>query len=532
MTPILLLTAALAADTGSAEDVLVFTESRPVRIRLHLTIEGRPFDRAWDAYLDTLFDALDADRDGSLTSKELRCALHPQQFLQILQGASAIDPAPAPEFRELARAPGASSATRQDFKDYYRRAGVGPLHVEVGTRQGKADPLSELLWRHLDQDKDGKLSRQELEAAPETLHKFDRDDDESVSLPELLPFGGAPGYVFRPYLLGPHSRVESAASPFVHVGPDDTPAGLARKALARFDKDGDGKLGRGEAALGDKDGLSADDLTKWFEGPPDLEADVAFARDDGGDVVAARPGTKPSAPLVKVRGGGAALALRGSQVALLPGFPVPPPREVARRGARELFAKADQNKDEFLDGREVYAPPFEFVSLMRVADTDGDDRLAKKEVEAFLELQAKALAGSVLLSVADRGRTLFEVIDADQDGRLGRRDLRSAWDAVAAWDRDGDGRLGRDEVPQQIHLAVSHARPRAGERAVEAPGYGAAQKPPQRAQGPVWFRKMDRNGDGDVSPREFLGTAEQFRRLDADGDGLLSPEEADRAGNK
>ncbi len=40
---------------------------------------------------------------------------------------------------------------------------------------------------------------------------------------------------------------------------------------------------------------------------------------------------------------------------------------------------------------------------------------------------------------------------------------------------------------------------------------------------------MDRNRDGDLSRREFLGTDEKFRRIDADGDGLISIEEAERA---
>ena len=48
------------------------------------------------------------------------------------------------------------------------------------------------------------------------------------------------------------------------------------------------------------------------------------------------------------------------------------------------------------------------------------------------------------------------------------------------------------------------------------------------ARGPVWFQKMDRNRDGDVSRKEFLGTDEQFRAIDANGDGLISVEEAER----
>ena len=47
---------------------------------------------------------------------------------------------------------------------------------------------------------------------------------------------------------------------------------------------------------------------------------------------------------------------------------------------------------------------------------------------------------------------------------------------------------------------------------------------------PIWFTQMDRNSDGDISRREFLGTAAQFRQFDTDGDQLIDAEEAARAG--
>jgi hypothetical protein len=43
---------------------------------------------------------------------------------------------------------------------------------------------------------------------------------------------------------------------------------------------------------------------------------------------------------------------------------------------------------------------------------------------------------------------------------------------------------------------------------------------------------MDRNGDGVISPWEFVGPPEVFRKLDSNGDGVISPDEAARAGGR
>ena len=58
-------------------------------------------------------------------------------------------------------------------------------------------------------------------------------------------------------------------------------------------------------------------------------------------------------------------------------------------------------------------------------------------------------------------------------------------------------------------------------------GPGAPPPPAKPARGPAWFRKMDVNGDGDVSRREFLGSKEDFDRIDTDHDGIITLEEAE-----
>jgi len=43
---------------------------------------------------------------------------------------------------------------------------------------------------------------------------------------------------------------------------------------------------------------------------------------------------------------------------------------------------------------------------------------------------------------------------------------------------------------------------------------------------PDWFRNMDRDTDGRVSRKEFIGTDEQFEKIDTDRDQFISLAEA------
>ena len=543
---------------AEAQDLFFFDDTRPIFVRLHIRIAGRPFQTSWNSYLDKLFEFLDANGDGVLAKNELAHAPSPQQFLQQLQGIVAVEPDAAPPFREVDTAPAdipspyplplrkggegrVRGVTRRELKSYYHRAGVGALQLQFGQRQAGEDVLSDVLFRLLDRDHDGKLSKQELAAAASALRPLDVDDDETITVAELLDQRPAGGFVFRAPL---SSGKES--SPAVLLEQGDSPDRLVHQLLRRYDHDHDNKLIRAEIGLDketfdqldrNRDGaLDPAELAEWPRGEPDLELiiDCGTNSAEQAIMVVPRPDgtTRPLAStLQRTRYGTLLLLLPDTQIEFQingdGGSPIS--LRANRQEMLEKFKGADLNQNGYLEDKEVYQDPFELVGLLRLADRDGDGRVSAKEFREYLDLQEKVLQHGMVLTVADRGRTLFELLDADHDGRLGPRELQSASQRVCRWDRNGAGCITRADVPRQFLLTFSQGRAGGSSNMVGAPGYGPALRSVARSRGPLWFRKMDRNRDGDLSRREFLGTAAQFRLLDTDGDGFISVEEAEAA---
>src|SRR5690349_9683134 len=66
---------------ADVQDVVFFSEARPILFRLHLEVDGKPYTARWEEYLRKLFTYLDRDGDGVLDKDEAARAPMPQQLL-------------------------------------------------------------------------------------------------------------------------------------------------------------------------------------------------------------------------------------------------------------------------------------------------------------------------------------------------------------------------------------------------------------------------------------------------------------------
>jgi Ca2+-binding EF-hand superfamily protein len=200
------------------------------------------------------------------------------------------------------------------------------------------------------------------------------------------------------------------------------------------------------------------------------------------------------------------------------------PEEVLKR----QFKSADADNNGYLD-----EPEFQRVGqpgqLLGELDRDKDGKLFPEELVATMAPIVGAASRQINLTITDGGRDMFRILDSTGDGRLSVREFRAMADRAALWDRDDDGRIALAEVPQQYRLSTAWGRGDlfgVGSAAVAVASGAVTPAAPRTQTGPVWFQRMDRNGDGDLSRREFLGTPEDFQKLDKNADALISPDEA------
>jgi Ca2+-binding EF-hand superfamily protein len=531
-----------ASGPETVQDVIFLGENRPIFLRLRMTLGDRPFRTAWMDSVKAMHAFLDRDNNGTVTKEEAdRGAL--ATLVRVANGGATAMPR-----GDLDNHPKDGIVSIDELSDALRTA-LGPFRVQVGKlASGKTDALFE----HLDRDKDGKLARAELAGAASSLHRLDLDDDEQIDGMELEPFTDPTTMQMDDM---PGRRRPISSPPVIELTPDDSSLRPVRQLLAKYDKGvakkalaGDNRLTNGEfpidpkafaAADADSDAaLDTEELRRFLARvTPDIELTVTLSADASGSasVAVAGAGSKPLPPWAKVKQlGGGDIELSADEVRL----------EVhvedgagavadAKRSFMAQFEAGDTDNNGYLEKTELTKDkdhPSPLAGLFDILDRDGDGKLYPKELEDFVERQSRAARDRMVLTASDQGRAIFSILDLNRDRRLGIREVRGTLDRVTTWDRDGDGRITADEIPHYYQLTLGRANLAAvgASRFVAAGPMNLPEVDPTQS-GPTWFRRMDRNRDGDVSAREFRGPKAQFDRLDRDKDGLIDPSEAANA---
>lgn len=523
------------------QDLIVFTDARPLFVRMHVTIDGRPFRLVWRDFLIKVFGELDQNLDGVLNKEEASRVpeLDSVDLRFRVANPRATVSSPVADV--------AGNVTREAFLAHFEKTDGAPFTTRIG--QGRSQ-FSTALFALLDTNHDQRLSADELRGAEASLRRRDYDDDEIITDQEILPgqngLGGA--IVIDRAMDGITGR-----SPFVFViMPSGPTTEVADALLARYDTNKDGML---SVAVGDSselrqdadslahldlDGdrsLSRDELGRFASRLPDLELSHAVQPGNAGDKLAAvapdgapafalSPTTLPDGNLM-VDAGDARLEFR---------------RVDTRNAAvvRQVsigqipFQALDRDNNGYIDDREAGQTQF-IVGVFKAMDRDGDGKIFKEEFEAYYQRQNAAAATRVSLEVTDEGQQLLELIDKDRDGRLTLRELRTAAELLEKSDTDHDGSLAGSEIPRRLRLELARGTAANNPFARQVIAAGGMRSQPARSNttstGPSWFRRMDRNRDGDLSPREFLGPREDFDRLDANHDGLIDAKEAEASAN-
>lgn len=513
----------------STREVVYFGPAGPVRIRLHLAINGRSADAAWTDAINGLFAFRDKDNDGFLNASERAPLVGPTRGArEILQeGVYNIQPL------RLTFSQKDEKINRAAFVEAVRAAGLGSIGMRVIPSSPESRQLSEALFRLLDQNGDGRLSQEELKAARERLAHLDIDEDEYITAVELLGRGADvnTGRI-RPVTRGvrPTTDTANSSTELVFLTTDGNQAVkqlLAARGGARATSLKPAEFGSNAkkfTAL-DQDGngvLDTTELTAWFLQPPDLDLAVAFDSASGRLSVLSSPAQ--------------ASEKEGSVLAALPGgrfqfeLPVGPPTKEWESSAERIRVQFKELAKEkgFVEKKQLENQPLLLV-FFELADQNGDGKVDSKEIEAALKAIAPLARCRIDLALTDQGTGLFEVLDRNGDGRLSPRELVEAATALKPF-TGPDGTIGPKDLVRQYQVRFSIEPIQVG--MLIAPAAPMRTVDASRAANvPAWFTKMDRNRDGDVSLREFVGPIELFRKLDKNGDGLISLEEAIAAGN-
>ncbi|MGD9722884.1 MAG: hypothetical protein AB7O59_22230 [Pirellulales bacterium] len=416
-----------------------------------------------------------------------------------------------------------------------RDAGRGrPFWTTWMADRGLRERSGSALFALLDQDEDGVISATEGAAAAVRLRSRDGDDNDAITIAELRP-PESPRATMR-YRDEPAAvrgfELRKSELDAIHYslgdlydsgnGLDAQCFALTPELFAALDADRSGQVELSEVA-----GL--------LTAPPSVVVKVSFGRSTDRaepprmELVSRAEGLKAAGVAVEQSAGRLDFKLPGAKVTL---YALDRVNGSGRAAAASTeFARLDADKNSHLDAKELAADGV--LASMPLADVDAnqDAQLTLEEFTQAIVTRPTYGEAQVQALLAETADPLFDWLDQRTDGRLTSRELAGATARLEELDANGDGMLGPNEIPDRVSCAIARGMgDMMGNRANRYMPMPAAESPTASAT-LRWHAAMDRNGDGEISRREFLGTPQQFAQMDANGDGFIGSDEvrADKA---